>query len=127
MDKKTLILVTVLLLFLAAFLAHNYIFSIYETKILVDKPELYADGSSELVIAAVPINSLGFKPPFRQSYTKFAVEEGKELIDIVSLDETGGTIKIKAKFATGKVVIKVTPKYAMFPTKVEIAIMKNLV
>ncbi|MBI2420107.1 MAG: hypothetical protein HYV28_19775 [Ignavibacteriales bacterium] len=125
MDKKTLTILAACILLILAFLLHNYVFSIYETRILADKEELFADGHSQIQIMAEPINGLGFKAPFRSAQAAFTLEEGSELVDIVRKSEADGVLILKAKYATGKVVVMIKPRYAMFPTKITIIISQN--
>lgn len=119
----TILAACIILIF--AFLLHNYVFSIYETRILADREELFADGHSQIQIIAEPINGLGFKAPFRSQQTAFNIEAGSELVDVVRKSETDGVLILKAKYATGKVVVMVKPRYAMFPTKITIIISQN--
>lgn len=126
MDRKILLILIGCLVLLAAFLLHNYILSVYETQILADKEQLFADGSSQLTIVAIPINALGFKAPFKSPDATFTIEEGADLVEVVKKDEHAGILILKAKFSPGKVVVRVKPRFALFPTKLEILVSKNV-
>lgn len=127
MDKSIVVLLVILAVLTASFLLHNYIFSIYETKFTVSSNELYADGKSQIVITAIPVNGLGFRAPFRDANTVFSIEQGTELVDIISNDRAKGVLVIRGKFVPGQVSILAKPKYAMFPTRFEVTVLMNLV
>ncbi len=127
MEKKEIIFVMIIILIVIGFLFYNYIFNIYEVNYDVSTKEIFADNQSVVKINVFPVNGLGFKVPFRKSNVKFYITEGKELIDIIKLDENSGEIILKAKNQTGKVVIKFKSKYSLFPSIVEINILPNFV
>ncbi|MCE1190116.1 MAG: hypothetical protein LWX56_13370 [Ignavibacteria bacterium] len=92
----------------------------------MSRTQLFADGISELEITATPVNGLGFPAPFRNSNTTFVIEEGKKLVEITMLNEKSGKLRLRAKFTPGKVIVLVKPKYALFPTRVEILVEMNV-
>ena len=73
----------------------------------------------------VPVNAWGFKAPFRKAKTKFVIEEGTDLVDILLKDEEHGVLSIRSKMAAGKVVIRAIPAKSLFPTKFELEIYPN--
>lgn len=127
MEKKEIIFIVIILLMVIAFLVYNYVFNIYEVNYEVSTKEIFADNQFVVKINVFPVNGLGFKAPLRKLDVKFYITEGKELIDIVKLDEEYGQIILKAKNQTGKVVIKFKSKYSLFPSVVEINILPNFV
>jgi hypothetical protein len=108
-------------------LGFQYLISIYEVDISVEPAVLYADNISECTIKTTPLNSLGWSVPFRKAPAQIEVREGKDLVEIIELDETRGIIKIRAKETTGTVVIYIKPEKALLPSSVEIIILPNLV
>jgi hypothetical protein len=88
---------------------------------------LYADNTSSLIIEVLPINSLGWRAPFRKTYAEFTINEGKELIEIVFLDSSHGILKLKAKEKSGKVSVRCKSKYSLLPSTIEIIIEPNIV
>jgi hypothetical protein len=125
MDKKLVIILSVAAAAVIVLLLHNYVFSIYETDFRLSNEVLYADNMSTIKIIAVPINGMGMKVPFRKVPTVFSIEEGAELVDIVSKDENAGVFVIKAKLTQGKVVVRAKAKYSLLPSVFEIAILAN--
>ena len=88
---------------------------------------MYADNTSILVIEAVPINSFGWKAPFRKSHTEFTFNEGKDLIEVVFRDNDNGTLKLRAKGKPGKISVTIKTKYSLLPSTIEIIIEPNVV
>lgn len=117
----------ILLLFaISALLSFQYLFSIYEVDIRVTPPELYADSKSECIIEAVPLNSLGMKAPFRNSSAVIAIREGKDLVEIIEINEQKGFVRIRAGHKPGTVVILIKPEKSLLPSSVEVKINPNL-
>jgi len=107
-------------------LIHQYIFSIYEVEYKISSRVLYLQSDTKIIIEAVPINSFGFRTPFRKSYAKFSITEGKDLIEIVENDYDEGVLIVRAKNEPGTVTIRVKSKYSLLPTEFEIKIIPNL-
>ncbi len=126
MTKSEWIFVIILFIAFAIVLSLLYVFNIYEVNLKVNRTKIYADGQSILKIETVPINAFGFKAPFRKSFTKFEIIEGKQLIDIIKKDEKNGIFVLRAKYETGKVVINVKSKHSLFPSIIEIDILPNI-
>lgn len=93
----------------------------------VEPAKLYADNSSSLVIETVPLNSLGWKAPLRNSPAVFTITEGRDLIDIIFIDKIKGIIKIRAKDKPGTISITIKPVFSLFPSTIEIIIEPNVV
>ncbi|MFA6980170.1 MAG: hypothetical protein WC209_12700 [Ignavibacteriaceae bacterium] len=107
-------------------LAHQYIFSIYEVEYKISSHVLYLNSDAKVVIEAVPVNSFGFRAPFRNSSTKFSVIQGNDLIDIEENNYDKGRFVIKAKNEPGTVIIRAKSKFSLLPTEFEIKIVPNL-
>jgi hypothetical protein len=127
MRRSQIYLIVVLLIFITGFALFHYVFSIYEVIYKITPDRLYADNSSTLTIESEPINSFGWKAPFRNSLTKFTFTEGEELIDIISINEDKGILQIKAKLKAGKVSVSLKSKYSLLPSTIEIIIEPNVV
>ena len=126
MKNPLAILVIIILIAIIGLASYSYIFKIYETKVETSAQSLFADNNSTVIISVVPVNSFGWKAPFRKSKAAFEIREGKELVDIVSEDDSSGTLILHAKYKTGKVIVYVKPELALLPTLVEINIYPNL-
>jgi len=126
MTKFEWIFVIIIIVAFVIVFSSLYIFNIYEIDLKVNRTKIYADGQSLVKIETIPINGLGFKTPFRKSFTKFEITEGKGLIDIIKKDERNGIIILKAKYETGKVVIIAKAKHSLFPSIIEVEILPNL-
>lgn len=126
MSKIEWIFVIIIIIAFVIVFSLLYIFNIYEIDLQVNRTKIYADGQSTIKIETIPINGFGFKTPIRKSFTKFEITEGKGLIDIIKKDERNGIIILRAKYAIGKVVIKVKAKHSLFPSIIEVDILPNL-
>ncbi len=118
-------IILILVLSIAALTAYYYLFNIYEVTFSVSPKELYADNTSTCTIETVPLNALGRKALFRTAATKFKIEEGKDLVEIILNDEENGKLIIKAKNRTGKVTVFIKSKLALLPSSVQIPIYPN--
>ena len=126
MSKVEIYFTAIVLLSLLALLAHQYIFSIYEVEYKISSRVLYLNSDSKIIIEAVPVNSFGVRAPFRNSFTKFSIIQGKELIEIEENNYEKGNLIIKAKNQPGTVIIRVKSKFSLLPTEFEIKIVPNL-
>ena len=120
-------LIFALLLLIVGFSSYYYIFSIYEVTYKITPDKLYADNTSILIIEVVPINSLGWRAPFRKPDTEFTFNEGKELIEVVFLDNPNGILKLRAKEKSGKVSVTIKSKYSLLPSTIGIIIEPSIV
>lgn len=127
MRRSEIYLILALILFIVGFSSYHYIFSIYEVTYKVTPDKLYADNTSSLIIEAVPINSLGWKAPFRKTFAEFTFNEGKDLVEVIFQDNTNGVLKIRAKEKSGKVSVTIKSKYSLLPSTIEIIIEPNIV
>jgi hypothetical protein len=126
MRRINIFLIFILLIIIAGFAAFHYLFSIYEVIYKITPQKLYADNSSTVVIDVVPLNSLGWKAPFRKAYSDFILVEGKELVDVILIDNVNGKLILKAKEKPGKVTITIKSKYSLLPSTLEIIIEPNV-
>jgi len=126
MRRSEIYLIAVLLSVIIILFGYQYLFSIYEVEISVEPAVLYADNKSVCTIQTIPLNSFGIKAPFRKASAEFEIKEGRELIEIIELDEKNGILKIKAAEKTGTVIIYVKPEKAILPSSIEIKIFPNL-
>lgn len=126
MSKVEIYFTAVVVFSLFTLLTYQYVFSIYEVEYKISSRILYLYSDSKIEIEAVPVNSFGFRAPFRNSYTKFTVTEGKRLIEIIENNYEKGKLIIKAKNEPGSVVIRVKSKFSLLPTEFEIKIIPNL-
>lgn len=123
---KTFILFFIVL-FLAGFILHYFIFSIYEVKIVVKPNEVFADPSSVIKVTANPINAMGWEVPFRTVKAKFKILEGNNLVTIKLVDEENGIILLQSIGTEGKVGIYVDSEYSLFPSYIEVQILPKSV
>ena len=127
MMRVEIYLIFAILIFIIGFAGYHYIFSIYEVTYKITPDKLYADNSSTIIIEAIPINSFGWKAPLRKSHAEFKFNEGKDLIDIISIDNDTGILKLKAKDKSGKISISIKSKFSLLPSTIEIIIEPNIV
>ena len=120
-----MVIISTVIALIIVLLVYNYVFNIYETDFRVSSQVLYADGKSTLFIKAVPLNGMGFKAPFRSVPTVYTIEEGSDLVEVVTNDEANGVLVIRAKLNAGNVTIRAKSKYALLPSVFEIAIVAN--
>src|ERR1035441_5518272 len=90
MERSEIYLILILIVFIAIFSSYHYIFNIYEVTFKVTPDKLYADNNSTIIIEAVPINSLGWRTPYRKTYSEFTFNEGKDLIEVIFQDNSKG-------------------------------------
>ncbi len=123
---KTFILFFIVLV-LAGFILHYFIFSIYEVKIVVKPKEVFADPSTEIKVTVKPINAMSWEVPFRTVKTKFKILEGNHLVTIKSVDEENGFILLQSIGTEGKVGIYIDSEYSLFPSYIEVQILPKTV
>ncbi len=116
-----------ILLVLAGFNLHYFIFSIYEVKIVVEPKEVFADPSTEIKVTAKPINAMGWEVPFRTVKAKFKILEGNDLVIIKLVDEENGFILLQSIGTEGKVGIYIDSEYSLFPSYIEVQILPKTV
>jgi hypothetical protein len=126
MRRIEIYIIILLLVISAALFSYLYLFNIYEVIYTVNPESLFADNQSVVTITAEPINSFGWKVPFRNVPAHFQIKEGNDLINIISEDEKKGILKLRAKDKIGTVLVYIRTKFALLPSSVEIRIYPNL-
>ena len=116
-----------IVLVLAGFNLHYFIFSIYEVKIVVKPNEVFADPSTEIKVTAKPINAMGWEVMFRTVKAKFKILEGNDLVTIKLVDEENGIILLQSIGTEGKVGIYIDSEYSLFPSYIEVQILPKTV
>src|ERR1035437_7918695 len=119
MGRSEIYLILILIVFVAGFSSYHYIFSIYEVTYKITPDILYADNNSTLIIEVVPINSFGWKAPFRKTFSEFTINEGKDLVEVIFQDNSNGILRIRAKEKPGKVSITIKSNYSLLPSRSE--------
>lgn len=119
---KTFVLFIILLV-LAGFIQHYFIFSIYEVKIVVKPNEVFADPSTEIKVTAKPINAVGWEVMFRTVKAKFKILEENDLVTIKLVDEENGIILLQSIGTEEKVGIYIDSEYSLFPSYIEVQIL----
>jgi hypothetical protein len=115
-------LLLIIILAVTVSLVWMYFVNIYEVKYVPSEELLVADDSSQLNIDVVPVNSFGNRALFRNVEADFFIEEGEELIDILSDRSETSRFTIKSKNTEGEVVILVKCKKSYLPVKIVIPI-----
>ena len=115
------IIAGILIIFFLIF-SRIYIFNIYEVTYTVNPQSMYADSKSTIKISAKPVNAFGWKAPLRSAPADFNIKDGKDLVDILSEDNSKGILIIKAKNNPGKIVLYINSKYSLFPSLLEIIV-----
>lgn len=123
---KTFVLFIILLV-LAGFIQHYFIFSIYEVKIVVKPNEVFADPSTEIKVTAKPINAVGWEVMFRTVKAKFKILEENDLVTIKLVDEENGIILLQSIGTEEKVGIYIDSEYSLFPSYIEVQILPKTV
>ena len=111
-----------MLIILASVFFFIYLFNIYEVIYTVEPSSLNADNISIITISSKPINAFSKKIPFRIVPVESNIKEGNDLIDVLSKNESKGSIKLKAKNRAGTVIIHIKSRYDLFPSLMEIHI-----
>lgn len=104
-------------------LGYYFLYNIYEIEVEIVPKQLYADINSSTEIKVIPINALGYRAIFRSTNSDFEIIEGKELVEIISIDNANGSMKLKSKGIQGKVGIKIYCRNSLFPQYIEILIL----
>jgi hypothetical protein len=127
MRRGQIYFIIIILAALIILFGFQYLVSIYEVDFYFEPKELYADNISECIIQTIPLNSLGWKIPFRKASAEIEIREGRDLIEVMELDNANGLLRIRAKESTGTVIIFIKPEKALLPTPLEIRILPNIV
>ena len=102
-------------LLFAAFISWMYIFNIYEVDIDINRKTLIIGKTNNSTIKIVPLNSFGFKTPFRKIDTSINFLEGGDLAEIIKEDDS--RFLLHAKSDTGKVILLLESDYFLYPNK----------
>jgi hypothetical protein len=103
------------LILFTALISWMYIFNIYEVDIDINNKIIRLGESNNSIIEIIPLNSFGFKTPFRKVTPSVKFIEGSELVDITKKDNN--RYSIHAKSDTGKVVLLLESEYFLYPNK----------
>ncbi|MGE5399940.1 MAG: hypothetical protein ACM3S2_06035 [Ignavibacteriales bacterium] len=126
MNPKLVITLIFAVMLILTYFLKQYIFNIYEVGFNLSPKVLYADNRSTAKIEAIPLNAFGIRAPFRTISASFEVIEGKGLIEIISNDNSNGTLLFKAGNTPGKVVVQIKSEFSLMPMLVEIQILSTL-
>ena len=96
MRKKIVTIYLSVFVLVALLLGYFFLYNIYGSEVRKNNDFLFADPQSEMIIEVIPVNGLGSKAWFRNSSAKFEIIEGKNLIEIISKDESKGILKIRS-------------------------------
>ena len=122
MFKTELVIIISLLALIIILAGYHYLFHIYEIDYRVIPKNLYADYKSEVTIEVIPLNSLGFRAPFRDPKASIIIEEGNSLVQVAGYSDDKSSITLRALGETGIVTIRIKSEYAIFPSLIEIKI-----
>jgi len=110
---------------ISGLLFYQYLINIYEITVTAEPKALYTDNQSKVIVSVVPLNSFGWKALFRTVTADFEIVEGISLVEIIKIDKQNGTLILKAKSESGKVVVQIKSELSLLPTIVEIPIYPN--
>ena len=122
MRKKIITIYLLIFVLIILLLGYFFLYNIYGSEVRKTPENLFADPQSEMIIEVVPVNGLGSRAWFRTSSAKFEIIEGNNLIEVISLDEKNGQLKIRSLGEPGKVGIKIKSQHSLFPEYIEIEI-----
>lgn len=121
----TLIVIGISAVIIASVLLWLYVINIYEVKINLSSNSLIADDNSTITVEVVPLNSFGKRALGRVSKADFFIEEGHELVEILSGERNSQTLKLRAKSQPGRVIILIKSEDSLLPAKIVIPVEKN--
>ncbi|MHB8581491.1 MAG: hypothetical protein ACYDA4_16735 [Ignavibacteriaceae bacterium] len=122
MSKSQIYFIIISFIIILGLLFYHYLINIYEVTYSINPGNLFADYRSTVTIETVPLNALGFRAPFRYSRTKFQINQGSQLVDVIREDSLKGILVIRAKGQTGKVVVFVKSVNSLLPSELTIFI-----
>jgi hypothetical protein len=125
MRRKEILTISILAGAVVLLFLYLYVFNIYEVQFEITRRFLYADNQSMTKIEAVPLNSFGWKAPFRFAPATFEIERGKNLIEIIKEDNSRGILIIRSKNDIGNISIIARSPKALLPSIIEISILPN--
>ncbi len=104
-------------LFIASFVIWQYVFSIYEVKVVV-KPQKISLGDL-FTVNVVPLNSFGNKAPLRNCESSLSIIKGENSVKLI--EEKKGLFSFRA-VSSGKVVFHINSKFSLETNSVELEI-----
>ncbi len=122
MSKSQIYFIIISFIIILGLLSYHYLINIYEVTYSIIPKNLFADYKSTVTIETIPLNSLGFRAPFRHSRTNFRIIQGRQLVDIIREDPLKGICVLRAKGQTGKVVVSVKSVNSLLPSELIIFI-----
>jgi len=120
------VLLIITIVTVSGVLAWLYLFNIYEVKVVVSPEYVLANDNSEVTVSVIPVNSFGTKAPLRNVKAKFQIKHGKELIEKLTVNSDSNIAVIKTYGKVGKIILKVEAELGLFPTRIEIPVVKNI-
>lgn len=121
--RKNILFILIPVILLIVIFLSLYVFNVYGDLIIRDPENLYADHNSTIKIEVIPVNAFGWKIPFRNSHAEFEFIEGKNLVDIIEIDNQRGFIILRSNSEPGRVEISVKSSYSILPNLVIIEIL----
>ncbi len=117
----------VVLILTVSYLIYYFFFNVYEVVAKTEPEFLYTDRNSTVKIEVVPVNALGSQILFRKVSCTFDIREGKELVEVLNINENEGMLLLGSKGKSGKVVIVIHSKFSLLPMYLEIEILPTKV
>ena len=111
------------ILFLLILSSWLYLFNIYEVEVKVDSKIISAQSNYSSKIELIPLNSFGYKAPFRKLNSKLSFLSGQDLIESTAKSEN--EYLINSKSTIGKVELLLESEYFLYPNKITFEIKPN--
>ena len=122
-DPKVLTtIILFVIVFLLSFIGWHFFLSIYEVKFELSAAQSDIYSNSEYSIKCVGLNSLGQEIRFRDLECNFHLNEGEELVQILSTEDSNHFMFEALK--AGSISILANSKYALNPTKIKYTVIK---
>lgn len=106
--------------------AWMYFFNIYEVRYHVSKNISSPALGSIISVEAIPVNSFGYHALLRSSHSRFYIEEGEGLVEVVKSKSDEDNFVLRAKGEKGRIVILIKSKFSLLPTKIEVQLTGSL-
>lgn len=100
-----------------------YLINIYEVKVETSVESILIPDNNSIYVSVIPLNSFGHRALFRNIKASFIVEEGKELIEKIIVNEDSNQIHIETKSLPGKIELLIKTEKGLFPTQIQIPIL----
>jgi uncharacterized protein YfaT (DUF1175 family) len=124
-SKPERLLIAFCLVILLGFAAYRFVFQVETLDVQVIPSNLVPDGNSTVTVVVIPNNALGFRTPFVSPNVTFEIEEGKEKVEAIPLSDSL-SLRLRAKFQSGEVVILVRTASSLLPIRVVVPIMSQI-